>query len=270
MLMRRPYLLLCVLLLQALTAGAAEVVRVAGTGSGSILMQYLASDYEQAHPGRRVDVLLPPLGSAGAARALDAGRIDIAITGRALKPEEKGLSARLYARTPLVFASSGNLQPQGFDQAALADLYAGRLRQWRDGTPIRLVLRSPFESDTMALHALGSGMVAAVDSALQRNAGPVAENDIDAVSLLTKLPGSFGTTTLGMIRMQAAPLLALPVAGVPPSMATLANGQYPLFKPLYLVTRPPMTAEAAAFVAWLESPPAAAILRRFEHLPEFR
>lgn len=175
-----------------------------------------------------------------------------------------------YARTPFVFASRGDHAQQNFSAHDIAEIHAGRKTRWHDGSPIRLILRSPFESDTSILRAMGAEMEVAIDDALRRMAAPIGENDLDTLALIEKLPGSFGPTSLGLIRLQERSLTIHRIDGIVPSAAELASGRYRLAKPVYLVTRPQADNATSEFVAFLNSPTAKTLLLKYEHLPRFR
>lgn len=251
-------------------AEADEAVLAGGTGSGSLLIQKLSDRYRQTRPGADIRVITPTLGSGGSLRALAARRIDIAISGRPPKPEEGQFTVIEYARTPLVFASGEGGKRQGLKLTEVVDIYAGRMQAWADGTPIRLILRSPFESDTQILRQLNPEMAEAIDSAIQRRAGPFSENELDTVDLIRTLPGAFGPTSLGLLNMLGHTLTVMSLNGIPPSPDTLANGSYPLSKPLFLVTRKQPTPTTAHFIAFLQSAEAHHYLRQTGFLPGFR
>ena len=242
----------------------AETVRVGGTGSGSVLMQRLAQAYQQSHPGDEVIVIMPPLSSGGGIRALSAGKIDLAIVGRPLKAEEAAMPglgrAFEYVRTPLVFASSTAQKP-ALSQKELVDTYAGRLAQWPDGSPIRLVLRSKSESDTLVMRAMSAGMSAAIDASYERPGMVIADNDIDTVNLLVKTPGSLGPTTLGLLRrLDGRNLNILRLDGVDASVGTMASGRYRWVKSIYFVAAAAPAAEVQKFLVFLHSDEARRLL----------
>ncbi|HEX6362947.1 MAG TPA: substrate-binding domain-containing protein, partial [Albitalea sp.] len=90
-----------------LPAAAADPVRLGGTGAALGTMAALARAYAQVEPSFRLHVV-PNLGSSGGLKALAAGSIHIAVSGRAPKPEESaaGLRAVEYGRTAFVLATT--------------------------------------------------------------------------------------------------------------------------------------------------------------------
>lgn len=247
-------LALVVLIGLLLPVAHAAPLRIGGTGSGSVLMQRLAQEFQGAQPAAEIEVVMPPLSSGGGVRALAAGRLDIAVVGRPLKADEAALEnvgqTIEYVRTPLALASSSAKAPN-LSRRELADIYAGRTTRWRDGSPIRLILRSREESDTAVLRRLSPEMSAAIDASFERAGMPVADNDIDTMDLLVKTPGSLGPVTLGLARLDDRPLSLIALDGVEPDPKNLASGRYPLLKPLYLIIGANPSPEARRFLAFI-------------------
>ena len=264
---------LVLLLFLGIQEGAfAEAVRVGGTGSGSVLIERLAQDYRRLHPGAEVTVVMPPLSSGGGMRALAAGRLDIAIVGRAPKPEETSLpgvgKSFEYARTPLVMASSAD-KAKAVSLKELADVYAGRTLNWPDGRPIRLILRSKTESDIAIMRGASPELSAAIDESYNRNGMAVADNDIDTVDLIANTPGSLGPTTLGFLRLDGRQFAVLTLNGVQPSLESMASGRYTWVKSIYLAASVAPTLDAQRFLAFLWSDHAKQLLTKADFIPAF-
>lgn len=259
-------------ILSLATAAGADVVVVGGTGSGCSLIKLLGDEFHKTNQGIEVKIVLPPLSSGGGVRALVAGRIDLAVTAGLVSGEERSRIGEQmeWARTPLVFATRDGQRAAGFQLQDVADAYAGRLAKWDNGVPIRLILRSEFESDTQLLRSLSPGVDRAVQDALRRKGMVIARDDLEAIDLLKRIAGSLGTTTLGLVRLDGRSLTILPVNGVVPSARALAEGKYPWFKSLYLVTSKSSSPGALRFLAFLRSAKARDILKRAEYLPSIQ
>jgi phosphate transport system substrate-binding protein len=255
----------------AVLSGAtlADTVRISGVGLSAPLMQRLADVYRTKEPADTVQVIVPPLGSDGSVRALAAGELDLAVTGRPLKADETAAVGRAVelGRTPFGFATSDGVRAAGVSAGDVADIYAGRLMRWDDDKPIRLILRAERETDTKLVRAISEATNVAMDAAFNRKGLVVADNDLDTARLLESVPGSFGPMTTGLARLQNSRVRFLPFNGVLPSVKTLADGKYPLAKPLFIV-EPKLPGKAASrFVAFLKSPQAAEVMAAAEFLP---
>ncbi|GAB4388632.1 MAG: phosphate ABC transporter substrate-binding protein [Thermodesulfovibrionales bacterium] len=245
----------------------AGTVRIGGTGSALRAVAEVARAFERENPGAAV-IVVPNLGSAGGVKAVLEGAIDLGLSGRPLNEAEAraGLTAREYARTPFVFAVSRETRGMGLTLRDLARIYGGELTAWPDGVPIRLVLRPREDSDTAFLRGLSPAMEAAVKAAHSRKGMLMAVTDQESASLTEKVKGALGTTTLALIISENRALHPLPVGGAEPSVEALADGSYPYYKTLFLITGREMTPAARAFYDFVFSAQGRAILERNGHL----
>ena len=131
-------------------AAAAELV-IPGSGDCEFILNRLAAEFEKAHPGRRVQVP-PSTGSTGGVKAVLQNEAVLARVARALKPEESqaGLKHVVFARDAVVFAVGEKVTVKSLNAAQLADLFGGRVSNWREvggePGPVRLVVREEGET----------------------------------------------------------------------------------------------------------------------------
>jgi phosphate transport system substrate-binding protein len=166
-------------------------------------------------------------------------------------------------RTPFVVAVGGAVAVTGLTSAELVEIYAGRTTAWRDGSRLRLILRSKGDSDTERLRAISPAMSQALDASLARAGITIAPTDQDAADAIESIPGAVGTTTLLLIRAEGRSLKPLALDGVVPSLKSLVDGSYPYHKQYYLVTQGPPAGATQRFLAFLKSPQGREILIRF-------
>lgn len=238
----------------------AQTLKIGGTGSGMPTMELLAAEFSKMAPEVSV-VVVPNLGSSGGLKALRDGVLDLAITSRALKTEEtaQGLTALEYGRTALVFATNNPADRLG-SLAELIDVYVGKRTDWAPGRPIRLILRPRNDGDTALLQAISPQMKQAVEIALARPGMSVASTDQDMADTLERTAGALGVTTLSLIQIEKRRLSMLSLNGVMPGPATLADGSYPLAKPMYLVRSAAPKDAVLRFTAFVASPRARQLL----------
>ena len=162
-------------------SGQAADLTLGGTGGDLGTMRMLGEAFEKTNPGTTFEVL-PSLGSGGGIRAVLAGAIDLSISSRPLKDEEraKGAKANPYAKTALVFATPSSNPQRGLTSAEVVEIYAGKRTAWSDGTLIRLVLRPRMDTDARIVMASIPGMEAAASDAARRRGLPVGVSDQDA------------------------------------------------------------------------------------------
>ena len=254
---------------------AQEVVRIGGTGTGTLLIQRLIEPYAKAHPAVQVIAITPPMGSNGALRALAAGAIQIAVVSfpsvHPAKPEDAGTNNSVsWVKTPFVFTGREVVAETKLTLGQVADIYSGRASRWPDGKQIRVITRTDRESDTRVLRGISPQMDEAVSLGLKRTGMPFAENDIDNQKLLERTPGSFGAIGLGQILLEQSALKPASLDGVLPSPESLRSGTYRIEKPLYLVLAKTSSAAALDFVRYLQSPDAIKIVGLYGFIPTRR
>ena len=255
------------LLLLACNA-AADTLRIGGTGSALGTMRLLAEEFRKTHPQVEIEVL-PSLGSPGGIRAVLAGAIEVGVAARALKPEEEAAGARQVPAglTPFVFAVGASSKVAALSSAELVEIYAGRRLHWSDGSPVRLVLRTPSGAEIDLLYAISPQMKEAHMLAEKRPGLLTTATDQENADALEEIPGALGVITLAQVLSEKRALRVLQIDGVAPSPVTLRQGSYRPFVPLYLVTGPQATPAARQFVAFVRSAAGAAVLTRTGYLP---
>ena len=256
----------------SLSAEAQEVIRIGGTGTGTLLIQRVIESYANTQHGIAAKAIIPPLGSNGGLRALADGAIQIAVvTFPAIypaKPEDtKGNKNIPWVRTPFVFTGRDLASGTNLSFAQIADIYSGRLGRWQDGKQVRLITRTERESDTRIMREISVEISAAVTLSLKRTGMPFAENDIDNQQLLERTQGSFGAIALGQLLLTDSALKPISLDGVAASAMNLQSGVYRLQKPLYLVVSQTASAGTRDFVKYLQSPEVIKIVGRYGFIP---
>jgi phosphate transport system substrate-binding protein len=245
-------------------ASAQDLVRVGGTGAGLGGLQALARAYEQHHPDHRISIL-PSIGSSGGIRAVMDGKLELGCTSRPLLEEERraGIADIPWASTAFVFATQTATAAEPLTRQLIEDIYAGRRTQWRDGHPIRLILRPKSDTAHSLLADLSPGMRAALDHAHARPGIQVGITDQEALARLEKTPGSFGTTVLGLVLSEGRRVQALTLEGLRASDPT-----YPHHLPLMLVCRTGELSPATrGFLEFVRSKEGSAILVQTGYQP---
>ena len=250
-------------------AGGAEAAEFQLGGSGATLgtMRLLADAYTARHP-ETTFVVLPSMGSSGGIKAVLAGAIALGLSTRPLKPAEieAGAEAIEYGSTPFVFATASGTPVDGISTHQLADIYAGRLTEWPDGTRIRMILRPISDSDNDAIKAISPEIRKGLEIAEKRPGMAFAVTDQETAKAIATTPGGIGPSTLALIRSEGRDLKALAIDGIPPSPDALADGSYAIDKPVLIVSSPKSPPEARDFIAFVRSDAGREILVRTGHL----
>jgi phosphate transport system substrate-binding protein len=246
--------------------GAADILRVGGTGGALDMMRHVGIAFT-AVGGDKLDIAMS-LGSNGSLRALADGVLDIAVSARLLQGEETthGFVVIPVARTPLLFATS-HRNPNSFASADLAKVFAATKPAWADGSPLRIILRTRFDGDTMQMNDLFPGMREAIAAARARTELPVAATDQDNSKMGESLTGSFIVAGLSQLEMEKRDLRYVPLDGVLPSLANLESGAYRYAKTFYLVLPAKRSAVAQRFLEFVRTEKGRTALREAGTLP---
>ena len=95
----------------------------------------------------------------------------------------------------------------------------------------------------------------------------MAVTDQEAVDMVVKVPGALTGSTLAQIETEKEPVKVLSFNGIRPTPGALANGSYPLSKPLSLVSTAKTSAAALQFVRFARSAMGREILAKSGVLP---
>lgn len=249
-------------------AHAADVVKIAGTGTALGAMSLLGDAYEKAN--RDVDIMVVAnLGSSGGIRAMLEGAVDIAVNARPLKATEaeRGAQAHLLGRTPFVFVVAEGRSESAITESELVEIFRGSRTRWADGAPIRLSLRPSDDSDNDAIDALSAAMKQARQAAHQRPGMFFAGSDQENADYLERTPGALGGIGLSVVLSERRRLRPLRLDGTEPTTAAFAAGKYRLYKPLYAVVKQGGSPAARRFLAFVASTRGTEVLRSVGIVP---
>ncbi len=248
---------------------AEETVRVSGTGGAIGGMKLLGEAFEKKHPGVKVNVL-PSLGSTGGIKAVAAGKLDLAVSSRRIRDEEKvpGLVEELYGKTAFIFATSSSNPADGFSLSEIQDIYAGKKTTWPDGKKIFLVIRPAADASTDFLVKLSPGMKGVVEIVQKRPGIFTGITDQDAADQIERIPGSFGVTIYALVASEKRKIKPLAVDGISPVGKIDVNDQYPYFIDFSLVyLKDRNTGAVRNFIDFIDSKEGVKILRMNGLLP---
>lgn len=245
---------------------AADTLKIGGTGSALGTMRLLGDAFTAKNPDIQVTIV-PSLGSGGGIKAVASGAIALAVTSRSMNDADRklGVTESEYGRTPFVFAVSAKSSVSAITRKEIADIYAGRMSKWPDGSPVRIVLRPASDIDTDILKSLSPEIKEALAVAEKRPGVQISVNDQDAADDLQRIPGVIGPSSLALILSEKRALTALMLDGKDPTPQNIASGVYPYFKRLFFVTGAKRSAAVERFIAFVRSPAGRKILADHGH-----
>jgi phosphate transport system substrate-binding protein len=224
-------------------------------------MKLLAEAFSAKYPDIRITVA-PSLGSSGGIKAVSSGAIGIAVTSRPMNESERkpGMVETEYARTPFVFAVSTKSKVNAITSGNLAEIYAGNVTTWADGSTIRVILRPPVDVDTEMVKSISPHIASSLSAAMARPGMPVFATDQLAADAIERIPGAIGPSSLAVIVSEGFALRALSLDGKQPTLLNAASGAYPYYKRLFFVTRNQRSATVERFIAFVQTPEGRKIL----------
>jgi phosphate transport system substrate-binding protein len=224
------------------------------TGSSTIapLAAEIGKRFESLHPGVRVDVQ-----SGGSGRGItDArtGLADIGMVSRSLKPDEKDLLPFAIARDGVCMIVHRNNPVRQLTDKQIAGIYTGAIRNWKEvggpSAPITVVNKAEGRSTLeLFLHHFRLNNTAI-------KAHVVIGDNEQGIKTVAGNPDAIGYVSVGTAEYdaeQGVPIKLLPMGGVAASIETVANGAFPLARPLNLVMKAEPGGLAKAFLDFARS-----------------
>ncbi|WP_114240575.1 substrate-binding domain-containing protein [Dyella sp. C9] len=226
----------------------------------------VAKAYEKSGKGR-IDV--QPFNTASGLDAVEHGLADLAGSARgSAGGNESDLVFTPVAFDALVMITHPSNNVPNLTVKQLHDIYFGKITNWKDvggkDAPIDLyAVASPGDGVEYSLRRLVFG----------RGNQPVAAprlyvNTTKLEEAVTLDPNALGVTTLSGVASNSK-VRMINIDNVHPSLATISDGSYLLYTPLYLVTNSnsPKAAQIQAFMEFLHTDEVKALARSHQLVP---
>ena len=194
---------------------------------------------------------------AGVKLALD-GSIDIGYISRDLRTAEKGTveSIPIGASGTGVGVNASNTV-KALTKAEVAKIFTGQITDWKDvgGTPgkIRVLLREPESSTRSAFESYFFGSTKPVYA---KDAIEVFQID-ETLKAIASFKDAIGMMTMNAQSFSSTEMRLLTIDGIEATRDNLANGKYPIRRPLFFVHNPDTTKlkpAVKAFIDWVKGP----------------
>lgn len=226
-----------------------------------------ASAWEKSAHGR---LELQPFNTASGIDAVSNGTADLGGSARGSdgSSQNDSLTFTPVAWDALVLITNVANPVSNLTLKQVHDIYFGKITRWSE------VGGSEAPIDLYAVASPGDGVEYSLrDLLFGRGDQPVAAprlyvNTHKLEEGVALNPNGLGVATLSDIRSQPK-LKPIPIDGVVANVANIADGSYPLFTPLYLVTNPRSVkaAQAQAFVDFVQTDAGKAAMRTRAVLP---
>lgn len=263
------FVLLFVLCLPVAAYGgeAATIIKICGSGDNQELLRQLAQSYEGRNPEVRIEVP-NSIGSSGGVKATAQGQCDIGRLARPLRDKEKRhkLTYKIFARSPVVFMVSANLKDiTSITAQQVVSIFSGKVRSWQAlGGPATSIYIANREKGDSSRTVLEKHLI---DFALIKK--PVGKTIYSTPETIDIVAGHDNTIAYGPLSsiIKRPGIHVLAFEGVIPSVEAISDGLYPIYSDFGLVWRTDISAQALAFITFLENEVAKEIIARYGATP---
>lgn len=247
-------------------AGAPVNLTLAGSSTVEPVAEIAGQAFEAAHPGVRVDV--QGGGSSVGISSARSGLADIGTVSRALKPEEADLTATTIGLDGIAIIVHADNPLRAVTREQVVSVYTGATRSWASlgGSDHAITVVNKEEGrSTLELFESFFGLKGRIVS----DALVIGPNG-QAIATVAGNPHAVAYVSIGSAAFaeeEGTPIRRLSLDGVEASVDNVANGTYPLMRPLNLVTNGPPRGAAREFIDFVLSPEGQALVRKEDFVP---
>ncbi len=236
-----------------------------GSGAGLEQVQALGKRFSQLHPG--VEFKLDDAGSETGIALTSQNQIDFGYVSRDLAPNEIGkvsLIPLTGAGTALAVHATNTIT--GLTKEQIRDIFSGKITDWgavggQPGRQIRMIVREPESSTRSSFEAYFFGGAkpiypGAINVVESKEAYAQIRAEKDSIAMVTLQTSTQNDPTMRL----------LSINGIRATTTNIANGTYPIRRPVYFFTAvDPTKVKPAvrAFVEFIQSAEGAQILSNF-------
>ncbi|MFN3161011.1 MAG: phosphate ABC transporter substrate-binding protein [Rubinisphaera brasiliensis] len=224
------------------------------TGSSTIapLITEIARRFEELHPGLRIDVQTGGTGKGIADTRI--GVADIGMASRPLKPDESELTAHQIAADGVGLIVHDSNPIEGLTGEQVISIYLNQANNWNevggDEDEITVVHKAEGRATLEVFLKQFS-----IDNTKVKADVIVGENE-HAIKTVAGTKNAIGYVSIGTAEadIQAGvPIRLLPLDGIEASTATVSSGEFPMSRPLNLITADEPSQTALEFIRFCQS-----------------
>ena len=231
---------------------AAEHLSITGSSTVAPLALEIAKRFEKLNPGIRIDVQ-----TGGSSRGINDARrglADIGMVSRALKDSEKDLTAHTIATDGIGIILHSDNPVTHLSDDQIRAIYTGKIRNWRElggaDRAITVVNKAEGRSTLeLFLHYFGLRNS-------QIKASVIIGDNQQGIKTVAGNPGAIGYVSIGTAEYEEQRGVSIKrpiVNGAEASIASVRAGDFPLSRPLNLVTRGEISEWAKRFILFAQS-----------------
>lgn len=233
-------------------AKATNKLTLTGSSTLAPLVSEIAKLFEKNNPGLRIDVQ-----TGGTSRGISdtlQGTVDIGMISRALKPEEKKLSSFTIANDGICIIIHKSNSITSLTHEQVIGIYTGKIKNWKEvagaDAPITVVNKAEGRSTLeLFLHYFNL-------KASEIKSSVIIGDNEQGVKTVSGNPNSIGYVSIGTAEFNfqnKVSIKLLPLDGVEASTENVRNGNFPLSRPLNLVTKTKPIGDIKNFIDFAQS-----------------
>lgn len=234
--------LLCLVVVAAwlvgCTGSSSHDQKLTLTGSSTIapLMTEIAKRYEKEHPGVRIDV---QTGGTGKGIAdVRQGIADISMASRTLKPDEQDLTVHPLAADGVGMIVHRDNPIEQLTPEQIVAIFQDKINNWKELGATDLPIVAVHKAEGRATLEVFLDQFHLENPTIKPDV--VVGHNEQGIKTVAGSPGAIGYVSIGTAEadIQAGiPIKLLPLKGVAASTETVADGSFPMSRPLNLITQ---------------------------------
>ena len=246
-----------------------QQVKLVLSGSSTVgpLVNEIGKRYEEAHPGVRIDVQQG--GSSRGIRDAKNGLADIGMSSRALKDSEiEGRQQWPIAMDGVCFIVHAENTASELTREQLTGVLKGEIQNWNQvggaDAPIEFINRAAGRSELELVSKFFD-----VDPS-EMKADLIAGENQQGIKNVANTPNSISYMSVGASEEAIGlktPIRMLPLDAIEASVQKVEAGEFPLSRPLILVTGEAPSETVVDFIQYCQSDAVADLVRELSYVP---
>jgi phosphate transport system substrate-binding protein len=239
---------------------------IAGSNTMAPMMLEIGKRFAALHPGVRIEVR-----TGGSGQGIDdvtKGKVDIGMASRALTNAESGLYSFAIARDGVCLVVHRDNPIRSLTNRQVVDIYTGRIINWskvggKDAPVVPINAQEGLGSADLFTHYFG---LKYADIKAQK----VVSSNLERVQALAQNPNAIAYMSIGAAQHQVdtgAPVKLLPVDGTAATVKNIRSGNFPISRPLLLLTKDLPAGPVKDFITFSLSSQITAIVLQHEFVP---
>jgi phosphate transport system substrate-binding protein len=241
---------------------------IVGSSTMAPMVMEISKRFQMLHPGARIEVQ-----AGGSARGINdviQGKVDIGMASRMLEDKEGSLFSFAIARDGVCLVLHKTNPVQNLTNQQITDIYTGKIANWSKvgGRDEPIIVINP---------QLGHGSVSIFTNFFNIKysdikAAMVVEDNDTRIRAIVENPGGITYMSVGAAEGQMAadvPIKLLPVDGAAATKKNIRTGNFPLSRPLLLLTNGAPTGLAKTFIDFSLSFEVTDIVEKHNFVPYF-